>query len=191
MLTVEADSTRRTSKAGQKGVSVSDTQDIGQEAGEVYRFAIDFSVEDSARALRYPLLRLNSEFFRLPEGSTTGLSPEAEELTELGRILLQGGDGVEIADRIKEGQDASPLAVAIASIVKASALGREDSRRGAMLGAVFGAYAGLKSSHIGGDPHTRAVLGAIGGAVAATTYTELQKSLEARSLSWQEWSEAE
>jgi hypothetical protein len=60
-----------------------------------------------------------------------------------------------------------------------------------MLGAVFGAYAGLESSHIGADPHTRAVLGAIGGAVAATTYTELQKSLEARSLSWQEWSEAE
>jgi hypothetical protein len=60
-----------------------------------------------------------------------------------------------------------------------------------MLGAVFGAYAGLESSHIGADPQTRAVLGAIGGAVAATTYTELQKSLEARSLSWQEWSEAE
>ena len=60
-----------------------------------------------------------------------------------------------------------------------------------MLGAIFGAYAGLQSSEREDDPHARAVLGAIGGAVAATTYTELQERLEARSLSWREWSEAE
>jgi hypothetical protein len=80
--------------------------------------------------------------------------------------------------------------------VRASAFGPEARRRGALLGAVFGAYAGLESSFlgvrpIGGDPHTRAVIGAINGAVAATTYNELQERLEARSLSWREWSEAE
>jgi hypothetical protein len=201
MLTVEVVSIRRLSNGGQNGGSVSDTQDIWQEAGEVYRFAIDFSVEDSARALRYPLLRL-SNLLRLPEQEPKKGLRGAEELTELGQIVIQGGDVVEAADRIIERQDASPLAVTIASIVRASAFGTEDRRRRAMLGAVFGAYGALKeSTQTGGDPHTkavreqetisRAVLGAIGGAVAATTYQELQEILEARSLSWREWSEAE
>ena len=180
----------RSSKVGQKGGSVSDTQNIGQEAGEVYHSAIHFSVNDATRALRYPLLRLNN-LLRLPEQEPMEGHRAAEELTELGQIVTQGGDVVEVADRIRERPHASPLVVAIASIMRATAGIPEDFRRGAMLGAVFGAYTGLESSHIGGDPHARAVLGAIGGAVAATTYTEVQERLEARSLSWREWSEAE
>jgi hypothetical protein len=165
---------------------VSDTQDIWQEAGEVYDFAINFSVQDSFRALRYPLLRIN-DLLRLPEQEPKEGLRGAEELTELGQIVIQEGDVGEVADRIRERQDASPLAVAIASIVQAS-----GGDRRAMLGAVFGAYAGLESSQIRGyDPHVRAVLGAIGGALAVTTYTQLQGQLEARSLSWREWSEAE
>ena len=65
-----------------------------------------------------------------------------------------------------------------------------------MLGAVFGAYAGVDVSQgsvreIGDDPQASIVLGVIGGAVVATTYNELQSFLEASSLSWREWSEAE
>ena len=78
-----------------------------------------------------------------------------------------------------------PLAAAIASIVRYVELssGGEDTRE-AMLGAVFGAYAGLESRQVG-----EAVQGAISGALAATTYTKLQEILESRSLSWREWSE--
>jgi hypothetical protein len=160
---------------------MSDTQGTGQEAGEVYRFAIDFSVEDSFRALRYPLLRL--EALLEPEAGFRG----AQELTELGQTVIQGGDVEAVANRIMERQDASPLALTIASIVRA-----DPRRKEPMLGAIFGAYAALQErSQTGGDPHARAVLGAIGGAVAATTYNELQKTVGAGSRSWQEWSEAE
>ena len=55
-----------------------------------------------------------------------------------------------------------------------------------MLGAIFGAYAGLESRQMG-----EAILGAIGGALAATTYSDLQKHLKESEVSWKEWSEAE
>jgi hypothetical protein len=161
---------------------VSDTQNIGEGAGEVYRQGLGLTIQDSTLGLRYPLRRLRA-VLSLPE-------QDAQELTELGRIVIQEGDVVEVADRIKERPDASPLAVAIANIVQEA---RFSDTRTAMLGAVFGAYAGLESSQIGDDPQVRAVLGAIGGALALTTHTQLQEMLEARfrSLSWREWSEAD
>jgi hypothetical protein len=64
MLTVEMVSARRFSKEGQKEGSVSDTQDIWQVAGEVFGLAINNSVDDSARALKYPLLRLSTQGLR-------------------------------------------------------------------------------------------------------------------------------
>ena len=73
----------RSSKVGQKGVSVSDTQNIGEEAGKVYRFGINFALQDAQFGLRYPLRRLRG-VLRLPE-------QDAQELTELGRIVIQGG----------------------------------------------------------------------------------------------------
>jgi hypothetical protein len=134
--------------------------------------------------LRYPLRRLRA-LLSLPE-------QDAQELTELGRIVIQGDVG-EVTDRIRQRQDASPLALAIANIVREARLSGGEGRRGAMLGAVFGAYAGLESSESEDDPQVRAVLGAIGGALALTAHTQLQEMLEARfrSLSWREWSEAE
>jgi hypothetical protein len=183
MHTVESVIARCFYKVGQKGGTVSDAQDIWEEAGEVYRSGIGFSIQDSALGLRYPLRRLGS-LLRLPE-------QDREELTELGRIVIQEGDVGEVADRIRERQDASPLAVAVAAIVQEARFSGGGDTRGAMLGAVFGAYAGLESSQTGDEPHVGAVLGAIGGALAVTTYTQLQEILEARSLSWREWSEAE
>jgi hypothetical protein len=98
-----------------------------------------------------------------------------------------------VAERIRQWQDASSLAVAIANIVREARFSGGEDRRGAMLGAIFGAYAGLQSSERPDDPQVRAVLGAIGGALALTTHAQLQEMLEARSrsLSWREWSEAE
>jgi hypothetical protein len=182
MLTMERVSARCFSKAGQKGGSVSDTQNIGEEAGQVYRFGMNFALQDAQFGLRYPLRRLRA-LLSLPE-------QDAQELTELGQAVIQGGDVEGVADQIRQRQDASPLAIAIANIVQEA---RFSDTRGAMLGAVFGAYAGLQSSEREDDPQARAVLGAIGGALALTTHTQLQEMLEARfrSLSWREWSEAE
>ena len=164
---------------------MSNSHNIGEEAGELYRSGIDFTIQDSEFGLRYPLLRLGS-LLDLPE-------QEREELTELGRIVIQDGDVGEIAGRLRERQGASPLAVAIASIVQEARFFGGGDTRGALLGAVFGAYAGIDSSQTGDDRAVRAVLGATGGALALTTHTQLQERLEARfrSLSWREWSEAE
>ena len=162
---------------------MSDTQNPWEEAGEVYRLAFNFSGQDSARGLRYSLIRLGS-LLDIP-------GRDMEELSELGRTVIQEGDVGEVADRIRERRGTSPLAVAIASIVRNAKLSNGDPRA-AMLGAVFGAYAGLETSQIiGQNPRANAILGAIGGALSATTNTRLQEILEARSLSWREWSEAE
>ena len=130
--------------------------------------------EDARRALRYPLLRL----------SLVGLSQQdMKELTELGQAVIQEGDVREAARRIEERRGASPLAVVIANIVHNA---EKRDEREVMLGAIFGAYAGLESRQMG-----EAILGAIGGALAATTYSDLQKHLKESEVSWKEWSEAE
>ena len=164
---------------------MSNSHNIGEEAGEVYRSGMGFARQDAQFGLRYPLRRLRA-LLSLPE-------QDAQQLTELGRIVIQGVDVGEVTDRIRQRQDASPLALAIANIVREARFSGGEDRRGAMLGAVFGAYAGLESSESEDDPQVRAVLGAIGGALALTTHTQLQEMLEARfrSLSWREWSEAE
>ena len=63
---------------------MSDTQDIGREAGEVYRSGLHVSLDDSRRALKYPLHRLGS-LLDLPD-------QDREELIELGRIVIQKGE---------------------------------------------------------------------------------------------------
>jgi len=156
---------------------VSDTEDKRAEAAlEGVTFAFRQSIEDSMRGLRYPLRRL----------SIVGLTErDAKELTELGQIVIQEGDVGEVAERIRARPGASPLAVTIASLVEGFA-NRQDAKeaRELMLGALFGAYAGLGTRQM-----MDAVLGAIGGALAVTTYPVVQERLKERSLSWREWSE--
>ena len=160
---------------------MSETQDIWEEAGSLYNFALDFSFQDAGNGLRYALLRL----------STQGLTKQdQEELAELGRLAIWELDVEQAANRIRERADASPLAVAIANIVRQASFfgaGGGTSTKMAMLGAVFGAYTGTAFSGGGGDPHVRSVLGAIGGAVATSTNKILQDRLEAQS--WQEFLE--
>jgi hypothetical protein len=130
--------------------------------------------EDARRGLRYPLLRL----------SLVGLSQrDVKELTELGQAIIQEGDVREAAKRIAERRGASPLAVVIAGIVHNA---EKRDEREVMLGAIFGAFAGLESRQM-----REAVLGAIGGALASSTYSDLQKHLKEAEVSWQEWSEVE
>ena len=154
-----------------------DTQEIWQEAGQLYNSALDLSFEDVGGGLRYALLRL----------STQGLTEQdQEELAELGRLAIQELDVEQAANRIRERADARPLAVAIADIVRHATFSGEGggtSTKMAMLGAVYGAYAGMAFSPGGDDPRGRSILGAIAGAIATSTNKVLQDTLEARS--WQ------
>jgi hypothetical protein len=166
------------SKAVQKGGSVSDTEDIRVdkmlEAFFVTQRQKRQPFEDARIGLRYPLLRL----------SLLGLSQrDVKELAELGQAVMKEGDVREAAKRIGERRGASPLAVVIAGIVHNA---EKRDEREVMLGAIFGAFAGLESRRM-----KEAVLGAIGGALAATTYSELQKHLKDAEVSWQDWSEVE
>ena len=157
---------------------MSDTEDIRGdkllEAFSVMMLQRRLPFEDARRGLRYPLQRL----------SLVGLSQQdMKELTELGQAVIQDGDVREAAKRIGERRGASPLAVVIAGVVH-NAEKRDEME--VMLGAIFGAFAGLESRRM-----SEAVLGAMGGALAATTYSDLQKHLKELEVSWQEWSEAE
>ncbi|WP_406292077.1 hypothetical protein [Embleya sp. NBC_00896] len=110
------------------------------------------------RRLRYHLLRL----------TTVGLTQvDVEDLGELGRLAFEDVDVIEQSTRIKQRADASALAVAIAEIVEQSAR-RDGPRARVMVGAVLGAYAALHDIPQENES-TVAVLGAVGGALAAST----------------------
>jgi hypothetical protein len=146
-----------------------DTRAIAQLAGSTYYASgIGFLREDSTGGLRYHLLRL----------SLVGLSEQdREELSELARLAFQGSDVAEAAGRIKQRESASELAVAIADIVSRA----QGNKKAALLGAVFGAYAGLEAVGENSDKRLQAVLGAIAGALAAsaTSFTEARLEQEA------------
>jgi hypothetical protein len=112
---------------------------------------------DARNGLHYMLLRL----------SVAGLTTdEQEQLLELGARTFSGGDADNVASKIISNQQASPLAVAIASIVQKSRLSKKMS----MLGSVFGAYSAL------GEPTPEhCILAAAAGAVALSTSEFLQQ----------------
>jgi hypothetical protein len=83
------------------------------------------------------------------------------DLGELARLAFQGSDVAEQAAKIKERADVSPLAFAIADIVG------QAGTRAVMLGAVLGAYAFLSDVPDMDEPSV-AILGAVGGALAAS-----------------------
>jgi hypothetical protein len=107
-----------------------DIQEISHEAGSAYNLVMSMSPEDvQSSRLSYLLLRLSS----------LGLTEwDQVQLLELARFAFQELDVTEAVHRIRDTESASPLAVAIASIV----LHAQPSKKMAMLGAVFGAYAG-------------------------------------------------
>jgi hypothetical protein len=121
---------------------------------------MQFSRGDARNGLRYLLMRL----------SLLGLTEEDRtELRELGRLTTQHTDAAELAGQIAARATASPLAVAIATLVQRGGGDRDPAM--ILFGAVFGAYAALDVSS-GGDPKLRlahVVQAASAGAVAAAT----------------------
>jgi hypothetical protein len=102
-------------------------------AGSLYDRATDpgsGTFCDARNGLHYMLMRLSLA------GLTTD---EQEQLLELGAQTFSGGDADNVASKIISNEQATPLALAIASIVQKSRL----SKKMAMLGSVFGAYSAL------------------------------------------------
>ncbi|MFF4420010.1 hypothetical protein ACFY04_04320 [Streptomyces sp. NPDC001549] len=129
------------------------SEDVSREAGAQFGFVRSFIHSDvQQQRLHYHLLRL----------TTVGLTQEeVKDLRELGRLAFEGADVTEQSTKIKQRAGASALAVALADIVE-----QGDPRPQVMVGAVLGAYAGLRDIP-GMDESTVAVLGAIGGAISA------------------------
>ncbi|MFA7768276.1 hypothetical protein [Streptomyces sp. NRRL S-448] len=142
-------------------------EDVSREAGAHFGFIGSFIHGDiSQQRLHYHLLRL----------TTAGLTrEEVEDLRELGRLAFKNADVTDQSTKIKQRAGASALAVAIADIVE-DAAGSQVKER-AMIGAVLGAYTGLRGVP-GMDDSTVAVLGAIGGAVAASVSPIVFDSIE-------------
>jgi hypothetical protein len=141
----------------------SEEQDLAREAGNLYDNARNFASEDARLGLKYMLLRL----------SLLGLSDhDQKQLRKLARLVFADADGAQEeagqeAERIRSRKTASPLAVAITNIVSSA-----SEKKMAMLGAVFGAYAGHGRNIASG------ILGAVAGVVAFSTNDLLQQHLE-------------
>jgi hypothetical protein len=106
-------------------------------------------------------------------------------LADLGRLALRELDVEKAANQIINRESASPLAGAIANILHTigDAPGR-ISKRAAMLGAVSGAYAGMDDVGAAGVSSAssavlKGVVGAIAGACAVSTSTNLQDRMQA------------
>ena len=146
-----------------------DAREITRVAGSTYRNAIRLSFDDARNGLKYALLRL----------SLLGLTDQDRlQLSELARLAYQELDVSKVAIEIRNSETASQLAVAIADIVDNS----QGSKKLALCGAVFGAYATLGGLSEGSSSQIlRGVLGAIAGAVAVSTIKFTQDEMELNS----------
>lgn len=154
-------------------MSTSSAQDISLMAGSLYGSGVNRIFDDVAqRRLHYHLLRL----------TLVGLSREdIDELRKLAQLVFDGADVSEQTDRIRQHPGSSGLAVAIADIVGGTPDGLPRER--ALLGAVLGAYTMTGGSSAAADlpadfRDAAAVLGAVGGAIAASTSRLVLKRID-------------
>jgi hypothetical protein len=141
---------------------MSPVEELSGDAGERFHSGDGFAFQDAMQhRLRYHLLRL----------TVVGLSQdEVGPLVELARVAFDGEDVTAAAAAIRERAGATPLAATIAAITERAAPGGGSRGEPAdvLLGAVLGAYAGVQGS-LDPDRGQVAVLGAVGGAIAAST----------------------
>ncbi|SEE60002.1 hypothetical protein [Streptomyces sp. TLI_105] len=153
-------------------MSTSSAEDISRRVGEAFGFDQGMVFEDlQLTRLHYHLLRL----------TTAGLSEgDVAELRELARLAFENSNVDAQCDRIRDRDGASAVAVTIASIVRGGGIG--DTPRGqVMLGAVLGAYASMLDT-LDRDRSTMAVLGAIGGGLAASAMPVIQERIDVVGL---------
>jgi hypothetical protein len=107
--------------------------------------------EDGRLGLKYILLRL----------SVAGLTPQDQRnLRDLLATACKDQDVTQSAQRVREAEAVSPLAVAIADIVENA----RRKKKEAALGAIFGAHGAVGS---GRDPIESAVAGAVAASAIA------------------------
>jgi len=143
--------------------SSGDVNGSAAEAGSFALRAVDLNREDfQLRALHYPLLRL----------SVHGLSDQDQkELVQLAKVVVEERDVTHAVERITNRKSASPIAVAIANIVRMA----RGPKWNAMLGSVMGAHAAINFS-AGGQPDIGLdVVGAIVGAACVESGPFLQQ----------------
>src|SRR4029453_13855578 len=131
--------------------SSGDVNGSAAEAGMFVLRAVDLNREDFAlRALHYPLLGL----------SVHGLSDQGQEgLVQLWKVVVEERDITPAVEKITNRKSASPIAIAIANIVRMA----RGPKWNAMLGSVLGAHAAINFS-AGGQPDIGLdVVGAIVG----------------------------
>jgi len=143
--------------------SSGDLKTLAAEAGSLHRRAVDLNREDfQLRALKYPLLRL----------SVHGVSDEDQkELAALAKDVIEERDVTRASDRITHRKSASPIAVAIAEIVRSA----QGSKWAAMLGSVVGAHAALSLTAGGRNDVGFDIIGAIVGATCFSSDKFLQQ----------------
>jgi hypothetical protein len=148
---------------------MSQTETFARHADEYFGRGVGLAFDDAERRLlRYHLLRL----------TVVGLKPEERgPLCELARLLFEGADVADQVTAIRERRDASPLASTIVTIVeRAGQDDRTPGRAEVMIGAVVGAYAAL-GRVAGLDEAQVAIVGAIGGAIAASASPLIQERI--------------
>jgi hypothetical protein len=142
-------------------LSMTEAVNFAGDAGEYFESGAGFAFEDArVQRLRYHLLRL----------TIVGLRREdVGPLCELARLAFEDADVTDQVTAIKERPDASALASTIAAIVERAGPGDGGpaGRADVMVGAVVGAYAGLRDTGSRNQAHT-AIVGAIGGGIAAS-----------------------
>jgi len=139
----------------------------------------DIIIRDLSRGLNDIVGRLGA-FLELPR-------QDVEQLLELGRTVIHEGDVGKVAERIRARQDASDLALVIATMMQGVKISSPEDAKAArerMLGALFGAFVGIRTGRM-----REAVLGAMGGALAFSVYPILHEMLKENELSWRQWSE--
>src|SRR5207249_2206257 len=109
--------------------------------------------------------------------STVGLTKEDQaQLRELARQAIDGSDVTELARQIASRPSASPLAVAVASLVER---GFGDKKM-VLLGALFGVYSALSNRN-----ETHILQAATAGALAASAL-EFTRKVRAESRAWRD-----
>ena len=159
---------------------MSDTEDPrAEELVEGLNSAFEQSLQVLHRGLNDTVGRLGGNL-RLP-------MQDIDQLIELGRTVIHEGDVGKVAERIRVRQSASDLALVIATMMQGVEFSSPEEAKAArerMLGALFGAFVGIRTGRM-----REAVLGAMGGALAFSIYPILHEMLKENELSWRQWSE--
>ena len=158
---------------------MTDIQNIVISAGVQFSGALATGMEDvRIGRLHYHLLRL----------TLAGLTHEdVAGLDELGRLALQGSDITAQATKVRERQDSSPLARAIAEIVSVDRPDHAELKH-RLLGAVLGAYIGVHDD----NADVRALLaiqGAASGAAAAVLIAAINRGRADQA--WEHYTDTE